>query len=120
MTAGTRLQARVAAIAATIGTPVTFTREVEAYDPLTDSGDADEPTTATANAVTAKGDPDRFAALGTVLTNPVTILVPAEPLAFAPEPGQTFTLLGDAYTVRDVEPMVLNGLAVYYRVTGGV
>lgn len=69
-------------------------------------------------AVQTASDPDKLAALGLVLTNPVRLLVAAEDLDLVPAPGVAFRWAGLDYTAKLVEPHGPDGDPIYFDVTG--
>jgi hypothetical protein len=76
------------------------------------------PSPETGYAVQTDGDPDRFAALGLVLNNPVTVLVAAQDLSVVPSPGMRFQWASKPYTTKLSEPHGPDGDPIYYKVTG--
>lgn len=96
------------------------------YDEDTDRWIAGTPTTITGRAVQTEGDPDRFSALGLVLTDPVTLLVAGigftdaagASVAFEPALGAAFDWVGKRYTVRDLNPTAPDGSAIVWEMTG--
>lgn len=96
------------------GTPPT-------YNPLTDTWSGGTGATdATGKAVQIPDDPERFAAIGLVTQNPVTLLVAAKNLGFTPAPGMRFRWASRDATVKDVEAVDPAGDgAVMYTVIGG-
>jgi hypothetical protein len=121
MTGSTATRARVRRLLERKGATVTLSRTGgRVYDPATDTWSGGTAESATAPAMETKGDADRFAALGLRLTNPVTLVVAASAIEFAPAPGMLMAWAGTTYTVRDVEPRSLDGEPLTYRVTGGL
>lgn len=101
------------------GAPVTFpSGSPPVYDAATDTWSADTRGTASSYALQVKSDPDRLAALGLVLANPVTLLVAASGLAVTPAPGMAMTWAGLTYTIKLVEAVAPDGTAILYRCTG--
>ena len=102
------------------GAPVTFTRAVNTVDVR--SGDvAPTQITAVSSAIRVKPyrmDLLRYEALGLTLNNPVTLVVAASGLAFAPLPGDVFAFGAETFTVRTVDPIAPDGAAILYRVIG--
>lgn len=114
------ISARALKTIAKKGADVTFpgTNTGAVYDPATDTWSGGSSSAVTGKAIQTTGDPDRFAALNLVLTNPVTLLVAASGLAVTPAPGMTFTWAGINYTVKDVETTAPDGVAILYKMTG--
>lgn len=90
------------------------------YDPLTNQWSGGSSDSWPGSAVQIPGDPDRFAALKLMLTDPITLLVAAKNLTAAPTPGMSMVWDGVLYTVKDVEPVAPAGSAsaIVYTVTG--
>lgn len=94
------------------------------YDPETDeftgggSGSSEE--NVTGRAVQITGDPDRFAALGLVLENPVTLAVAAHGLGITPTVGESFVWPedGTTYVIKDPQDIGLDGDPILWIVTG--
>lgn len=107
---------RTRAVIAKKGADVVFVDLDEgsgAYNPLTDTWSGGPTATAvTGAAVEVPGDPDRFAALGLVLANPVVLLVAATGLEITPAPGMAFTWGGVTYTIKNVEKVAPDGVTV--------
>lgn len=120
----TTIAERVTALCTRRGAPATFTRDAESagtYNPRTDETTPGGPASYTVKVMTDKVAPDDFAGATLILRNPVAILVPNGPaVAFAPEPGLSFTLLGVTYTIASVAPRILDGAVQFWRVVGGV
>jgi hypothetical protein len=91
------------------------------YNPLSDTWTGGTGATdATGKAVQIPDDPERFAAIGLVTQNPVTLLVAAKNLGITPTPGRAFTWASRTYTIKDVEAVDPAGDgAVMYTVIGG-
>lgn len=79
------------------------------YNPLTDTWSGGTVSFATGRAVEIPGDPNRFQALGLVLTNPVTLLVAAQGLTIEPAPGMSLTWGGVGYTIMNVDRVAPDG-----------
>lgn len=100
------------------GATVTLTHDPSTYDAGTDTRTDLPPVTQTAPAIETRGDPDRFAALGLTLRNPVTLLVSADGLETPPAPGDVMEWAGLRYAVQDVQPTSLDGAPMAWRITG--
>lgn len=100
---------------------VTFTRTRQA---VTDSTDRVVPTTSsiTGNAIMVRGKPERYRALSLDLSTMPTLLFTPDSyplLAFTSEsvqPGDKCTWNGEAYTVKDFEPVGPDGSVIIGRV----
>lgn len=98
---------------ANVGTPQT-------YDPATDTySGGTPPSDATGRAVQIEGDPDRFKTLGLVLVNPVTLMIAAAGLGVTPAPGMLMSWGGKNYNIKDVDPVMPDGVTpIIYTVIG--
>jgi len=116
------LQTRVLNAIKKHGSDVTFPGAISGtYDPATDTWSGGAPGAAVVGkAVQTKDDPERFQALGLVLTNPVTLMIAAKGLGVTPAPGQSMTWAGKTYSIVDVESVGPSGEAIYYSVTGSL
>lgn len=88
------------------------------YDPLADSFSGAGSEDKTGKAVQIEGDPDRFAALNLVLTNPVTLMIAAHGLALTPVPGMAFTWAGVTYSTKDADAVAPDGTPIIYVIIG--
>lgn len=105
------------------GAAVTFpgTGTAATYDPATGTWSGGVPgADVTGRAVQIDSDPDRFAALGLVLVNPVTLLVAASGLTVTPAPNMPMTWASKTYTIRDVDAVAPSGDPIVYAVIGSV
>lgn len=102
------------------GGPVTFpgAGTPAVYDPATDTWSGGSSSVATGRAVQIESDPDRFAALKLVLTNPVTLMIAAAGLSVTPAPGMQMTWAGTTYAIKDVDPIAPDGTPIIYTVIG--
>ena len=102
------------------GAVVTFpgTASPGTYNPTADSWSGAGNTDAIGRAVQVDGDPDRFAALNLVLSNPVTLLIAARGLSVTPRPGMSMTWANVTYTIKDVETVGPDGTPILYAVIG--
>jgi hypothetical protein len=102
------------------GTATLGTTGGQTYNPATDTFTGGAATSASVPAIETRGDADRFAALGLTLSNPVTLIIAAEAIGFAPQPGMALGWAGLTYTIRDVEPTSLDGGPIMWKVTGSL
>jgi hypothetical protein len=111
----------IASAAVTIaekGSPVTFSRTTQTYDPATDQT---TPVTATAttSAIGVKSNWQKFQALGLTINIPQTLKVAASGMTFAPQPGDSFAWGGYTFAVLNVEALdITGGDAILYTVVG--
>lgn len=111
------------------GGPVVFTAvgAGQAVDPDTGliTGGAD--ISAAGVALQIEDDPEQFRALGLTLRSPITLMVAASGLAFAPAPTYatgsstvpvTVTWAGNVYAVKSAEPFAPDAYPIYYTVIG--
>jgi hypothetical protein len=105
------------------GAPVTFSRGTGTYNDTTGNVSGG-PLTASSFAISVKGKPIRDLPGGLVLNQPITLLVAAKQLgSFSPLPNDKMTWGGTTYTVapyEGVDPVMPDGTAIMYRVTGSL
>jgi hypothetical protein len=100
---------------------LTFTRVTQAHDETTDVV-TPTVTTVTGNAIVVSGRPQRYAALGLVLsTMPTLFFSPTNynQRAFTTEsiqPGDSVEFNGAKYSVKDVEYLAPDGVVIAARV----
>jgi hypothetical protein len=99
-------------------TSVTFSRVTQLEDEATG---AVTPivTTVVGRAVETAGDPERYKALGLVLTTMPSLAFTPDPTSVLPQPGDTVTWGGLVYTVRDVAPQAPAGVPLAATVVIG-
>lgn len=114
------IAARAAGTIAEKGADVSFpgTATGGTYDWQTDTFTGPGSADATGKAVQVEGDPDRFAALGLKLVNPVSLMIAAHGLTVTPVPGMPIVWAGKSYTLKDVEPVAPDGTPIIYVATG--
>jgi hypothetical protein len=96
---------------------VTFTRQNPGtYDAATDVWTSPTATTITGHAIQVRGDPQRYRALGLVLTTMPTLFFSPTTYGETPAPGDTVTWTSIVYTVRDVAPIAPDGVTIAARV----
>lgn len=94
------------------GAAVTFSKTTQgSYDPETDTATAS--TSAVAGvAIRVPGDPNRYSALNLVETQAATLLFVPTTFGDTPELGSSVSFGGSTLTVRDVEPLALDGTTI--------
>lgn len=99
------------------GAPVTFSQTTPGtYDGATGTWTADTTVTVAGTAMQIDGDPEAYAALGLILSlNPMLLFRPAV-VGEMPTSGMTVVWGGATLTVKDVEPLAMNGIATAARV----
>jgi hypothetical protein len=101
------------------GAPITFnTLSPITFDEATGRSSGGTPVPVPGFAVEDTSDPDRLAAIGLRLVDPVTLLVAAYGLAVKPVPELRFTWAGLEYYIRDVTQVAPDGTPVTYSVVG--
>lgn len=117
----TALAARAQALIKRKGGTVTFSRGGSAvYDPATDTWSGGTVSPASGPAVQVRSNPMMLLAAQLVITTPVTLIVAAPALGgFIPQPADTFSWGGIAYTVKLVQDVAPDGGQILYKVTGG-
>ena len=106
-----------AGLTARKGAAVAFTQTTPGtYDGATGQWSADVTVTVTGTAMQIEGDPDAYAALGLIQSaNPMLLFHPAV-VGVLPSLGMTVAWGGATLTVKDVEPLAMNGVATAARV----
>ena len=100
---------------------ITFTRTTRTYTAATDTATVSS-STVTGSAIQVRGDPQRYAALGLVLTTMPTLFWAPTTYGEVPLPGDTVVWPetgGSTYTVRDVDPIAPDGVVIAARVVIG-
>lgn len=100
---------------------VTFTRKANAYSRSAGTSTVTE-STVTGEAIKVRGDPQRYQALGLVLTTMPTLLFTPDTYGEVPQPGDLVTwpeTNGIQYTVRDVDTVAPDGVVIVARVIIG-
>lgn len=99
------------------GAAVTFTQTTPGtYDGATGTWSADVTVTVSGSAMQIDGDPEAYAALGLIQSaNPMLLFRPAV-AGVLPALGMTVAWGAETLTVRDVEPLAMNGTATAARV----
>jgi hypothetical protein len=97
------------------GLPVTFSKVTNEHDAATDTL---TPTTLTVagHAAQVRSDPKRYAELGLLMTQTITLLFAPTVFGRRPDPGYTVRWAGQDWTVRDVEVVAPDGNAIVCRV----
>lgn len=95
------------------GASVTFTfASPGTYTASTGLFSGDTTTTVTGAAIRIAGNPLRYQALGLTQTEAPTLLFAPTTFGSLPVLGASVTFGGVTYTVRDVEPLALDGTAI--------
>lgn len=109
------------------GTTVRFTRTTPgAYDASTDTAAPPTKSTIAGVCIKSKSNPQRYGALGLdLVTMPTLFVVPSVfPLrAYSPEfvlPGDVVVWNGVSYTVKDCDPLALDGGVISARIVVAV
>ena len=95
------------------------------YDASTGTWSAPSTTTIGGSAVMVKGNPERYAALGLILTTmPTLVFTPTSYnlKAFSSDfvlPGDTVVWNSATYTVKDVDPIAPDGFVIAARIVIG-
>ena len=99
------------------GAAVTFSKGTPGtYDPATDTSTAPTVVTVTGLAMRIDGDPDVYAALGLIQSeNPMLLFRPTT-VGQMPALGSTVVWGAETLTVKDVEPLAMNGTATAARI----
>jgi len=97
---------------AAAGAPVTFTKATSTYDPATDTQTAGADSTVAGQAIRLPADPIKYQSLGLVQREAVTLLFAPTTIGQLPTLSASVTWNSLAYTVRDVEPLALDGTAI--------
>lgn len=99
------------------GAAVTFTQTTPGtYDGTTGQWSADVTVTVSGSAMQIEGDPDAYATLGLIQSaNPMLLFRPVV-VGVMPAVGMTVVWGGQTLTVKDVEPLAMNGTATAARV----
>lgn len=99
------------------GCAVTFSHGTPGtYDPATDTSTAGTTVSVSGFAMQIDGLPEVYAALGLVQSeNPTLLFRPTAP-GTMPALGSTVVWGGETLTVKDVEPLAMNGTATAARV----
>lgn len=99
------------------GTAVTFTKVVPGeYDAATDTWTDDDDQTVSGYAIRVKGDPETYQSLGLVEHEAPTLLFAPTTYGDLPALGATVAWGGEAYTVKNVDPLAPDGTAIIARV----
>ena len=99
------------------GASVTFTfASPGTYTASTGLFSSETATTVTGAAIRITGNPLRYQALGLTQTEAPTLLFAPTTYGSLPVLGASVTFGGIAYTVRDVEPLALDGNAILANV----
>lgn len=113
--------ARIADLIARKGGTVVFlvgdnTPTAPVYDPITNTWSnvtAPVPSGVVGKAIQGDSDPDRFAALGLTMVNPIVLVVAGAGLALRPMPGMPVLWDdGYVYTIKDVQSVAPDGKTV--------
>ena len=114
------IAARALAMIARKGAAITFldTGTEPTYDEATDTWSGGTPAEVVGRAVQIPDDPRRFALLGLVISDPVTLIVGASGLGTTPTPGKLMAFGSRVYTIRNVEPVAPSGEPIIYTVIG--
>jgi hypothetical protein len=101
------------------GGPVVFTvGTAPVYTPSTGEWTAGTLATVTLRAIQIEDDPERFSALGLVLTDPVTLLIAASGASITPAPGMPFAWAGVGYVCKNVEAVAPDGTPIIWTMIG--
>lgn len=113
--------ADVLATLAEEGGPVTlYSATPRQYNEDTGQWIGGDPISTTSSAIQLEDNPMRLQTRNLVISNPLTLMMAAAGMAFAPAPLMTVQWGDRVATVRDVEPFVPDGRTpIYYTVTGG-
>jgi hypothetical protein len=107
----------LAGVLARKGAPVTFTfGTAGSYDPLTGITTGGTVATVTGTAMQIEGDPEAYAALGLIQSENPTLLFRPDTIGQMPALGSTVAWGADTLTVKDLEPLAMNGIATAARV----
>ncbi len=100
---------------AAAGAAVTFTRVSETYDSTTDGVTNATNTSIAAYAIEVRGKPDVYRALSLIESTSPTLF--AVPVTYGDRPsvGDTVTWGGDVLTVKDVDPLAIDGTVILAR-----
>lgn len=101
----------------------TFTRVTPGtYDPATNTTASPTTSTITGSAIQVRGNPQRYAALGLVLSTMPTLFFTPDTYPLAANgsafvlPGDTVTWASQTYVVQDVEPIAPDGYVIAARI----
>lgn len=125
MTTMLGMRRRVHSLLGRTGTPVTLATETAGgtYDPATDTFTAGDAAASyvTGRAMRVAGDPTRYEALGLVQSEAPTLVFVPDVVGQLPPPGATLRFGESLFTVRDVDPVAPDGVALWARliVVGG-
>lgn len=100
---------------------ITFTRSTRTYDAASDTSTVTE-STITGSAIQVRGDPERYRALGLVLSTMPTLFFAPTTYGETPQPGDVVTWPetgGSVYTVRDIDPIAPDGVTIAARIVIG-
>jgi hypothetical protein len=86
------------------------------YDPATDTTTGDSVVTLTGHLMQIDGDPEAYAALGLVQSENPTHLFRPTTVGQMPPLGATVVFGGETLTVKDVEPLAMNGTKTAARI----
>jgi len=118
----TSLHSRMVSLVSRKGTRVTVAREATgAYDPATDTFEDSTFRYVTGLAMRIDGDPTRYETLGIKQTDAPTLVFVPDAAGTMPTPGSTLAFASVVYTVRDVDVIAPQGIALFARliVVGG-
>lgn len=115
----TAIAQRTLALIRRKGAAVTFTTVTgRVYNDTTGTWTGGDPVIATGVAVQSEDDPVRFSALNLTLVDPITLTVAAHGLSTVPAPNMALSWAGVTYTVKNVEAVAPDGVAIIYTVIG--
>ena len=101
---------------AAAGTAVTFTRETETYNQATDVATSASSTSIAGYAIKVKGRPDTYRALSLIESTAPTLFFVPTIYGGRPKEGDAVTWAGDALTVKDVDPLAIDGTVIAARI----
>lgn len=99
------------------GAPVVFSHGTSGtYDAATDITTGGSVVEVTGTAMQIDGNPEQYAALGLIQSENPTLLFRPAVIGVLPVLGSTVAWGGETLTVKDVEPLAMNGVATAARV----